>query len=217
MEISRIGDNKNLKYNHVAPIDLDTIPAEDKEQALREFSEGSLGLEKCLRSMWDNGLKTHACCAGNDSEYDIAYITMSDNVDVFSFLSDSLLSTDMIALEFSEGHQTIRFGGPVEVKEQLMTSLAYDISTGYKQNEEVVKSKIGQPLNEEWLRNGRISSMRNQGLSEEEINFRERGFELNKIFDNGNDEERDAIMSDFVDYVGQLNQKLVDRTNNIKK
>ena len=29
MEISRIGENKHTKYNHVAPIDLDTIPEEE--------------------------------------------------------------------------------------------------------------------------------------------------------------------------------------------
>ena len=67
MEISRIGENKHTKYNHVAPIDLDTIPGEEKEQALKEFAEGSIGLENCLRNMWANNLKTHACCAGEEN------------------------------------------------------------------------------------------------------------------------------------------------------
>ena len=31
MEIGKNGENKNTKYNHVAPIDLDTIPDHEKE------------------------------------------------------------------------------------------------------------------------------------------------------------------------------------------
>ena len=113
MEISRKGENKHTKYNHVAPIEFDSIPDSEKEQALKEFAEGSLGLETCLRTMWDNGLKTHACCSGNDSEYDIGYICMEKGSDVFSYLSEELLSNDMIFLE-NEHHQMISFGGSTE-------------------------------------------------------------------------------------------------------
>ena len=108
MYISSSEEGKNTKYNHVAPIDLDTIPKEELEQALMEFAEGSLGLEKCLREMWKNGLKTIACCAGNNNPYEIAYIAMAEGVDIFSYLSSNLLSNDMVALE-SENNQVIRF------------------------------------------------------------------------------------------------------------
>lgn len=218
MEIGKIGENKNTKYNHVAPIDLDIIPAHEREQALREFAEGSLGLENCLRVMWANNLKTHACCAGEQDEYDIAYITMANGVDIFSFLSEELLSSDMVALEFEEdkNRQTIRFGGTKEFKDKLMQRVADDIINGKKSNAHLIQNKIGKGLNSEWLKEGRINSMRRLGMSEEEINYRERGIELNRILETGTPEEIDAIMPEFLERVNLINQRLVEKNNERK-
>ena len=45
---------------------------------------------------------------------------MADGIDIFSFLSEELLSSDMIALEFEEdqNRQTLRFGGTKEFKDK---------------------------------------------------------------------------------------------------
>ena len=216
MEIGVAGA-KDMKYNHTAPIDLDTIPFEDKEQALIEFAEGSLGLEMCLRVMWDNNLKTHACCAGEQDEYDIAYIAMSQGVDVFSFLSDELLDNDMVVLELENDRQTIRFAGLGDDKEHLMEKFARDISSGRKDNNFLVESKIGKNFPDEWLKQARIHDMVELGMTDEEIMFRERGIELEKILSYGTQEEIDAIMPEYVERVGLLNQRLLDREKETKK
>ena len=219
MEIGIPGDNKKTKYNHVAPIDLDTIPDHEKEQALKEFAEGSVGLENCLRVMWANNLKTHACCAGEQDDYDVAYIAMADGIDVFSFLSEELLSSDMIALEFEEdqNRQTLRFGGTKEFKDKLMQKVADDILRGKKQNDHLVQNKIGKGLNSEWLKEGRFYYMRKLGMSEEEIRYRERDLELNRILLTGTQEEVDAIMPEFLERLTLINQRLVEKNNNGKK
>ena len=213
MEIGVIGENKNTKYNHVAPIDLDTIPDYEKEQALKEFAEGSKGLENCLRAMWANNLKTHACCAGEQNDYDIAYIAMADGIDIFSFLSEELLSSDMIALEFNrdQNRQILRFGGTKEFKDKLMQKVADDILKGKKENDHLMQNKIGKGLNSEWLKEGRIYNMRKLGMSEEEIKYSERGLELNKIIETGTQEEVDAIMPEFLERVKLANQRLVKK------
>ena len=203
MDFGNFLENKNTKYNHVVPIDLDTIPYYEKEQALKEFAEGSLGLEICLRIMWANNLKTHACCAGGHDEFDIGYISMGNGIDVFCFLSEDLLSSDMIALEFDkdQNRQTIRFGGKKEFKDKLLQKVSEDILSGKKQNDDLIQDKIGKGLNSDWLKEGRIYYMRKLGMSEEEIQFEERGLELNKILETGTQEEVDAIMSEFLDRV----------------
>ena len=40
------------KYNNGGHINLDDIPIEDTELALKEFSCGSVALEMCLRVLW---------------------------------------------------------------------------------------------------------------------------------------------------------------------
>ncbi len=196
MYISSSEEGKNTKYNHVAPIDLDTIPKEELEQALMEFAEGSLGLEKCLREMWKNGLKTIACCAGNNDPYEIAYIAMAEGVDIFSYLSSNLLSNDMVALE-SENNQVIRFAGFEENKEKLMLMLAEDISTGKKNNSEQVKEKIGKSINSEWKKEANIYYMRKAGLTEEKIAFELYEMELIQKMVRGTEEGRKALESEY--------------------
>lgn len=217
MEISAFGENKQTKYNHVAPIDLDTIPQNELEQALLEFAEGSKGLESCLRTMWSNNLKTFACCAGNDHEYEIGNIVMSENVDIFSFLSPELLETDMIALEINDDKQAIYIGGDQKTKENIMHQISYDITQGRKNNKDLLQEKIGKPLNEEWVKAGRINSMRRAGLSEEEIEQEERRLEIYKILEEGTEEEIDAVMPEFTEIVGRLNQRLVEKNTSSRK
>lgn len=217
LEISCVGENKNLKFNHVAPIDLDTIPLDEREMALKEFAEGSLGLEKCLRIMWENGLKTYASCAGDNDEYDIGYISMAEGVDVFSFLSNDLLSNDMIKLELIDNRQVISFGGPQKTKDELMQKVAEEISQGKKENSELIKNKLDKPLNANWEKERRIHFMRKAGLSDDEIEFQERGLLLNSMLDNGTPEEIEAIMPEYTEWVGILNQKLVEGHNRSKK
>ena len=209
MEIAHKNENKYTKYNHVAPIDLDTIPEEEKEQALIEFAEGSIGLEKCLRVMWNNNLKTHACCAGNDEIFDEAYIAMAEGVDLFSYLSENLLNEKMIVLE-QEERQTIRIAGSEELKEKLLLMIALDITNGKKNNNDLLKEKIGKPFPLEWIKESRRYSMQNEGLSEKEIAFELKGIELNRIMEYGTQEEKEKIMPEYEEYTQQLMEKYMN-------
>ena len=72
------------KYNYGEHIPLDSIPISDTNIALYDFADGSRGLEICLRVMWMHGLKTYSCYPGNKDIFDIAYIVMEENEDVFN-------------------------------------------------------------------------------------------------------------------------------------
>ncbi len=211
MEISAKGENKRTKYNHVAPIDLDTIPKEEREQALMEFAEGSVGLEKCLRAMWGNGIKTHACCAGNDKPYDVAYITLSSGYDFYSYLSDKLLDDELIKLEDSVIGQAIFIAGTYEHKEKAFLLLANDILSGKKDNSKKVKDKIGKEFPFSWIKESTAYYMKRRGFSEKEIEFEIRGLELNWIMEHGSEEEKDAISSEYMEHTKIINQRLVER------
>lgn len=137
-----IRKNKNLKYNHVVPIDLDNIPKDEIKLALKEFSEGSFGLETCLSIMWKNNLKTKACCAGEYGDYDEAYILMDEKVDLFRYLSEDLLNNDMVAIEKIYDKQRISFCGTIDEKEQLLKELANCIMSGKKNHDQLVQKKL---------------------------------------------------------------------------
>ena len=133
---------KSTKYNNHLPIDLDTIPLNDRKQALKEFAEGSLGLENCLKEMWQCGLKTHACCANELSDDRPSYIQMDVNVDLFSYLSKDTILNDFIKLEVNYDRQIIRFFGPRSIRERLMNIVASDIAYGIKANYSLLQEKV---------------------------------------------------------------------------
>lgn len=131
-----------MKYNHVVPVDLDNIPKDEIKLALKEFSEGSFGLETCLSIMWKNNLKTKACCAGEYGNYDEAYILMDEKVDLFRYLSEDLLNNDMVAIEKIYDKQRISFCGTIDEKEQLLKELANCIIAGKKNHDQLVQKKL---------------------------------------------------------------------------
>ena len=148
------------KYNQGPIIKLDDIPKDELGQALNDFAEGSLGLKKCLSVMWKNDLKTLACCAGNENSFEEAYILMDENNDVFSYLSDEILLSDMVSISCDErNRQLIVFVGPTIYKEQYFNILANDILSGIKHNKQNLKNKIGKPLPQEWKVHGIVYQM----------------------------------------------------------
>lgn len=142
---------ERISYSNRGPIKLDLIPIEDCEQALEEFSEGSNGLCKCLRAMWQRGLKTYASYANVEEQYDIAYITMEEGINLFSFLSPKLLDDEMVQIDYEGERQIIRFAGNKPRIEGALLALARDIQNGKKKNIQEVKEKLGKPFPEEWL------------------------------------------------------------------
>jgi len=143
---------KKSKYNYGEPIPLDSIPICDTEEALVDFAAGSRGLLICLRTMWMHGLKTYASYPGNKNVFDIAYIVMEENEDVFSFLSNEFLNDDNIRIDIVDNRQIIKFSGNEGEKNSEMLFLAQNISKGRKSNEALVKEKIGLPFPDGWVR-----------------------------------------------------------------
>ena len=143
---------KESKYYNRGPIDLDSIPISDCEIALEEFCDGSIGLEKCLRAMWQRGLKTHSCRANYNEPYGISHVTMKENEDVFSYLSPILLEDDMVQIDIVDNRQVIRFAGKPAIREGAILSLVRDIMSGKKKNAKLWEEKIGKPFSEEWLK-----------------------------------------------------------------
>ena len=153
------------KYNNGPMVKLDSIPRNEIDKALDEFSEGSEGLRFCLSIMWSNGLRTAACCSGHESSFQEAYILMDDNVDIYSYLSDELLTSDMVSISLNkDNNQAIHFVGTRKNKEHFFFTLAKDIATGKKQNANLVRNKIGRPINQEWLVHGFVYSMLRDNL-----------------------------------------------------
>lgn len=140
------------KYNYGEDIALDTIPISDTEQALYDFSEGSNGLEKCLRTMWMNGLKTISSSSGKRNVFDIGYIVMEEDEDIFCYLSEEFLNDPRIRIDLVDNKQRIRFAGNNPEKEGAMLFLARDIQSGKKNNLKLVLEKIGEPFPNFWVR-----------------------------------------------------------------
>ncbi len=140
------------KYNYGEPIDLDTIPIPDTNIALLDFAAGSRGLEICLRTMWQYGLKTHSCYPGNNSVFDIAYIVMAEGEDVFAYLSEEFLNDEGIRIDIEDNRQIIKFSGNLGEKNSEMILLAQNIITGRKKNSDLLTSKIGEPFPSGWVR-----------------------------------------------------------------
>ncbi len=145
-------EEKRRKYNYGESIPLDSIPIDECNEALLEFADDSLGLEKCLRVMWMYGLKTHSCYPGDKNIFDIAYIVMEENEDVFAYLSEDFLNNDGIRINIENNRQVIKFAGNLGEKNSEMLLLAQNILTGRKKNSELLMEKIGLPFPDSWVR-----------------------------------------------------------------
>ena len=145
--------DKNKKYDNGKHVSLDLIPIEECELALKEFSNGSPALEKCLREMWMHGLKTYSSNPGNKSTFEIGHIVMEENEDIFCYLSCDFLNDERIRIDIIDGRQEIKFAGTIPEKEGAMLFLTREIQSGRKKyNSSLIQGKIGEPFPTEWIR-----------------------------------------------------------------
>ena len=141
------------RYDIGHHINLDDVPISDTELALKEFSRGSNALSICLRVMWMYGLKTYSCNPGEKNSFDIGHITMEENEDVFSYLSENFLNDEKIRIDVKDNRQIIKFSGTTPEKEGVMLMLAREIQSGRKKgNYKLVEEKIGESFPTEWVR-----------------------------------------------------------------
>ena len=158
------------KYNISVPIDIDTLTPEAREEAVVEFAEGLIGLERCLRSMWQAGLKTCGCCAGTHKPYESAYIMMERKVDLFSYLSEETLNEEMLRIERYGKIEIIRVAGDENTKNEVLLKVSKDVLSGKKNNIELVNVKLKQDLPGWWL-NEKYAYKREQARK----NWKEKG------------------------------------------
>ncbi len=176
MELKFIGEKPESKYNYNNKVvDLNTIPLEDLDIALKDFSEGSPGLEECLKTLWKTGLKTKACCKGDHVFNDVdsgsllgeAYIAFESGIDFFSYLSSEIISNENVALSY-EKFQTITIYG--QDKEKILSQIARDVLTGKKKNQELIKAKLNKDVSNKTKIDSFIYRLYINGFNEEEIN-----------------------------------------------
>lgn len=210
MEWNYIGEREDTKYNnHNRPLYLDSIPNEDLEEALKDFSEGSLELMECLRILWSNNIKTFACCKGDHvylgedsgSTYGEAYICMEEGYDAFSYLSEGLINNEMIELYDDHNKQTIYFYG--KDKNNLIKQFGNDVLTGKKNNMELLKEKIGKSVSNENLIESLKYRLKVNNFSDNEIE------KLINLFKTDTYE----FQIEFYAYILKNNKELEDKNN----
>ena len=144
---------KTSKYNYGVSIPLDSIPIEECERALIDFSNNSLALAKCLRTMWMHGLKTYLSNPGNKNIFDIGHIVMEEGEDIFSYLSEEFLNDERIRIDIIDNRQEIKFAGSIQEKEGALLFLTREIEKGKKKNNtNLVLEKIGEDYPDSWIR-----------------------------------------------------------------
>lgn len=141
------------KYDIGHHINLDDVPISDTELALKEFSRGSNALSICLRVMWMYGLKTYSCNPGENNSFEIGYIKVEEDEDIFSYLSKEILNDEKIRIAIEDNRQIIKFSGTTPEKEGVMLMIAREIQSGKKNNtSKLIEEKIGEDFPTEWVR-----------------------------------------------------------------
>lgn len=166
--------DKGFNYNN-EPIQYSKIPKEEISVALKDFSEGSAALEKCLEVLWKKELFTIACCKGDHlykgsdtgSMFGEAYIAFEPGVDIFNYLSETLIKSDMVELSNINNKQTIYFYG--KDKDILILALANDVLTGQKNNYQLIQEKVEKQVDKNVLIESFINRLKVNGLLDDEI------------------------------------------------
>ena len=137
---SRDGDN----YNTGKVVKFENIPIEDRIKAIKDFAEGSEGLESCLLTLSKMGLFTSACCKGNhlgfyNDEVIVsgpAYIAFEKGQDWKDYLFLDILKDDDVVVD----KNVIYYFG--EDHELFFQKLNSDFLTGKKDNKQLVSDKM---------------------------------------------------------------------------
>lgn len=146
-------EDKTNKYDFDKHIPLDTVQIEDLELFVTTISRGSVGMMKCIREMFIHGLKTYSCYPGSKNSFDIGYIKMEEDEDIFAYLSEPFIFDPRIRIDEVDGMQRIRFAGNKPEKEGALLFLTREIQRGIvKGNEEAIKKKLGEPYPDGWVR-----------------------------------------------------------------
>lgn len=118
VKIYRRKKDKGFNYNN-EPIQYNKIPKDKIGEALKDFSEGSVVLQKYLEALWKKELFTIACCKGDHlykgtdtgSMLGEAYISFEPGINIFNYLSEEIIKNNNVELSDTNNKQTIYFYG----------------------------------------------------------------------------------------------------------
>jgi len=154
-----------LDLNHKDLIDIETIPKDERKDYLDFFSEGSVELKKCLKTMWDMNLYTSACCKGHDLTERVyicdgrefffidlyAYICMKPNNNIFEYLSEQLITDPYIHIsKFEDDREAIYIYGRDRLKK--INRLTKDLKTGKKDNSFLLNLYINKNISNKFVK-----------------------------------------------------------------
>jgi len=166
--------DKGFNYSN-EPIQYNKIPKDKIGEALKDFSEGSVSLEKCLSVLWKKELFTIACCKGDHlykgsdtgSMFGEAYIAFEPGINIFDYLSEEIIKNNNIEISNINNKQTIYFYG--KDKDILILLLANDVLSGKKENQQLIEKKLEKQIDKSVLIESFINRLKVNGLLEEEI------------------------------------------------
>lgn len=167
---SRDGNN----YNTGQVIKFENIPIEERIKAIKDFAEGSEGLESCLLTLSKMGLFTSACCKGNHLSFyndkvfvsESAYIGFDERQDWKDYLSFDILKDDDVVVD----KNAIYYFG--EDHELFFQKLNSDFLTGKKDNKQLVSDKMDAgtaELFDKLYLKAYINTLMENGFSQEQI------------------------------------------------
>ena len=137
-----------LNLTHKDLIDIEAIPENERNEYLEFFSEGSIELKRCLKTMWNMNLYTSACCKGHnltERVYTVdgkdyffidlyAYICMKPNNNIFEYLSKKIITDPYIHIsKFEDDREAIYIYGRDRLEK--INRLTKDLKTGKKDND----------------------------------------------------------------------------------
>ena len=150
---------------HKDLIDIENVSKEDYDFYLDFFSEGSIELRNCLKTLWDKKLYTSACCKGHDIEereyvfegktiYYISfytYICMKPNHNILEYLSEELITDPYIHFSRDESNRdAIYIYGRDRFKK--LEILIRDLNTGKKDNKGLIDAYVNKMITSKMLK-----------------------------------------------------------------
>ena len=159
-------------------VDITKIPKENVPYAIKQFSEKSSSLEKCLQSIYNVGVVTRACCKGNHIEVNEdgnnsmarinseAYISFEKNSNWHTYLSPQIIEDKFVVIE----DDCIRYYG--ENHDIFFDKLSGDFMTGKKENKVLLNKKkdsYSKEIIDELEKQSYLFSLKKNGFSDEQI------------------------------------------------
>lgn len=128
-------------------VDPEDVSKDELDRQLKDFSEGSVSLEMCLRALWKRDVLTKACCKGahlsytHDGDVSLAvdpYIAFVPGCEWQKYLPKEILEDEDVFLDEDAIHY---FGNNID---GFFNTLAFSVIEGEKDNSKEVSSKFAR-------------------------------------------------------------------------